>query len=235
VADEEREPRTSEELPPELEESQRERERRIAELKRKLDQGERFEKIERSENLKRWGKTAVIVGVAILLLAGAIAGINKLSELTASDCPAHDHATFRLFINGTQISFQDQRWDMAGVGRPGKMPMKAHLHQPNDYLMHLEGGCTSVRQWFGYLDVDLKQDSITLDNIQHDGSTYRNNDTMMLRFYLWEPSTGNWTEKPDILGYQMRDKQRLLVTYGVDDPVMLAQQQAAVPPVPANA
>ncbi|MHB1260193.1 MAG: hypothetical protein ACYC2H_00610 [Thermoplasmatota archaeon] len=165
-------------------------------------------------------KAALPVG--LVLLVSSIAFGFYWTATHKPDCPGHWHATYQVFDEGEQLSFQHSRFDMRS------MSMRTHIHQPKDYLMHLEAGCADVSEFFDDMGMDLKRSSFELDKELHDGKTLANEGNLTLRFFV-ASSNGTWQERPDLPSYQPRDGDRFLITYGNYTPEEIARQQAAVP------
>lgn len=190
----------------------------------------------RRELPARAAKTAAVGLAVALVLAGGAWAVPKLLGSGSDDCLWHEHATFRVFVNGEELRFQHSSFEMQRRGTPGLLPMKSHLHQPNDSLVHLEGACASVATFFEYMGMDLDRDSLRLDTIVHNGSAYASGPDGKLQFFLFEPASagateGAWRERPDAPSLQLRQDQRLLVTFGNLTAENIATQQGTVPPV----
>lgn len=163
-----------------------------------------------------------IVPLAVLLVGSGVAYGFYYTSTHAPECPGHWHATYQVFDNGTALDFQHPRFDMRS------MSMRTHIHQPKDYLMHLEGGCANVSEFFQDMGMRLRQTSFRLDEQLHEGMTLANEGNMTLHFYV-APSNGTWQEVPDLPSYQPRDGDRILISYGNPSTDEIARQQATVP------
>lgn len=163
-----------------------------------------------------------ILPVAILVLTSGVAFGFYWTATHAPDCPGHWHATYKVYDNGTELSFQHSRFDMRS------MSMRTHIHQPKDYLMHLEGGCASVSEFFDAMGMDFRRSSFELDKELHDGMTLANEGNLTLQFYV-QNGNSTWQERPDLPSYQPHDGDRILISYGNPTPDEIARQQASVP------
>jgi hypothetical protein len=207
----------------------REREERMRRLKSQLDRADAAQRMEKRERITSSAKlVALSVGV-LLVLAGGVWGVNQLAGLVPDNaCKFHEHATFRVFDRGQELGFQHPRFDMR------HMAMRAHLHQPNDYQIHLEGGCADVAEFFGLMGMEIRPGHLRLDQELHGGGALADDGNDTLRFYLYHEVEGNWTwqEYDGLLGHQLRDRQRMLITYGNLTDEEVAYQQSRVPAVP---
>lgn len=205
-----------------------ERGKRMAELRGRLDQADAWEKAERRDRISTGFKLVAYGAAALVVLAGGVWAVSQLASLTPDNpCGFHEHASFRVADGGQLLSFQHPRFDMRN------MAMRAHLHQPNDNQVHLEGRCASVSEFFGLMGMTLKPDYLKLDGELHGGRILRSDGNHTLGFYLYHDVAGNWTWEPyaDLPGHQLRDKQRMLVAYGNYTDEQLTDLQARVPAV----
>ncbi len=176
---------------------------------------------QRAGRTGRLARKAIIPAVVLLAGSGIAFGFYWTAT-HAPDCPGHWHATYQVFDEGEQLSFQHPRFDMRS------MSMRTHIHQPKDYLMHLEAGCADVSEFFDDMGMDLRQTSFELDEELHEGQKLQNEGNLTLRFFM-APSNGTWQEMPGLPSYQPRDGDRFLITYGNLLPEEIARQQQAVP------
>ena len=206
----------------ELERRIQEREAKMQKMRTQLGRADSFQKRERRDRVFTRVKLAAVGVAAIIVLSGGVWGASKLASLGPEKCNFHEHASFRVFDEGQQLSFQHPRFDMRN------MAMKAHMHQPNDYQVHLEGGCANVKTFFSLMGMSLKPGYLKLDTELHVGKVLRDEGNLTLRFFLMTPD-GNWTEKPDLPNHQLRDQQRALITYGNLTFEEIARQRGLVP------
>ncbi|MBW3583683.1 MAG: hypothetical protein KY455_11345 [Euryarchaeota archaeon] len=214
--------------PDEIERRIREREAKVERLRQSMEKEARVKRLERKETVARSAKTTAFVLAGLLVFAGAAWGYFKATDmLEESGCSFHEHATFQIVDQGEVLRFQHSRFDMK------HMEMRAHLHQPDDSKVHLEGGCATVQEFFGIMDMKIRPGHLQLDTVLHDDKVLKDEGNLTLRFFLYHEVGGNWTweEYPKLLGHQLRDGQRMLVTYGDYTDEEIARYQAGVPPV----
>lgn len=164
------------------------------------------------------------IPAAVILGVGLVAGMPYVQEnyLLDKGCPGHWHASFRVYEDGEPLSFQHQRFDMRYMGMAG------HLHQSNDWKMHLEGGCLTVSGFFDNMGMDLARDSFELDKELHGGRVLETEGNQTLGFFLGL-ANATWIEKPDLPSYQPKDGERILITYGTWTTEELKSWQERVP------
>lgn len=126
-------------------------------------------------------------------------------------------------MRGKDLNWTHPKFD---IQPRGVFPLKAHLHQPNDWKLHVEVECTTMTQFFGYMGVQLHAGHLKLDTIHHEGETYADAGAEKLRFFLQDQ--GVWGERPDLPSVQARDGQRMLITYGASDAAEIEAQKARV-------
>lgn len=184
----------------------------------------------------RLARKAFVPGLILLLLAAVATGFYFTSK-GQGECPGHWHATFDVRVqqddNTTkQISFRDPEFDLSS----GKTPFRAHMHQgdgKNQWHFEQGGQCVGVEEAFDYIDVELSTKSITFDGVHErlgQAGTYEEDGDRVLRAFVESPA-GEWREKSikSILDYQLKDGEKLLVTYGAFTDAQVQQFQDAVP------
>lgn len=197
-------------------------------LQSRLERAEKFDRRERRDRTVRAAKLSALAVGAIIVLSGAVWGFTALADvLRGPECEQigfHEHTTFYVFDEGERLRFVGERFDL------DPMPMRAHLHQPNDYMLHLEGDCATMREAFAFMGMDLQKGRLRLDQETHGGKVLEDNATHTLRFFLYSPEGEAWSEFPELPGHQGRQGERILITYGDLTDEEIAGQQAQVPP-----
>jgi hypothetical protein len=185
-------------------------------------------------------RKAVVPAIVILVLAGVATGFWWTATHTP-DCPTHWHATFGVFVpsasNASQpeeVNFRSPFYDISG----GQMPERAHMHQSDGYnQMHFEqaGTCVGVQEWMRYVGIKLTSDSITLEGHHADlGQTGTWKDSGAQTLHVWIESNvgGTWTWQEhsvkSILGYQLKDGEKILVYYGSFSDAQVQQMKASI-------
>lgn len=165
-----------------------------------------------------------LVPVVIVLLWGSAVSYTVASSGKEAECPGHWMAVFQVTLNDQVGSFSEVTRPTAGVESHG-----------GDQVVHFEGPvvrCTGLQDTLAAFGVDLGRDSIQVEP-GHNLPTERfaSNATHELRTYL-QPWAGAWERRDvaDMLDYQLKEGERVLVTYtalnaSVDD------DQARTPPI----
>ncbi|MEK6976045.1 MAG: hypothetical protein AABY18_06855 [Candidatus Thermoplasmatota archaeon] len=182
----------------------------------------------------RMARKAIVPGIIILVIAAIVAGFYFTAK-NQGECPDHWHATFDVYVqddNGTaqRISFRHPDFDLSR-----NTPMRSHMHQRDGKnQFHFEQGaqCVGVEEAFGYVDVELNANSMTLQGahaaLGQEG-TYREEGNKTLEAYVQSPS-GEWRHPSvkSILDYQLKDGESILILYGNYTDEQVAQFQAAM-------
>lgn len=149
------------------------------------------------------------VPLVILLLWGGAISYTVASDGGEPPCPGH-------WMNVFQVTINDQGGVFSRVTNPAAAP-GVELHGA-DNVFHFEPRverCTGLDDAFAALGVDLGRDAIQVEP-GHSVPTDRfsNNATHELRTYL-QPWQGAWERRDvsDMLGYQLKEGERVLVTY----------------------
>ncbi|MGH2625660.1 MAG: hypothetical protein ACRDHY_03290, partial [Anaerolineales bacterium] len=91
----------------ELEQRIREREERISTMKEKLGRADAFEESQRKDRIATSVKLSALAVGALLLLAGGVWAVGKMGDFVPdSACKFHEHATFRVFVDGQFLIYQ---------------------------------------------------------------------------------------------------------------------------------
>jgi|SRR3989344_1463116 len=112
---------------------------------------------------------------------------------------AHIHADLAVYINGTQLSFNDNRY-FAGDLRD----KYAHLLSPYDSLIHIRATGITIGYFMKSIDIPFNSTCITDKN----GERLCNDDTNTLKFYV------KGEENPAYDKYIIKDQDKILISYG---------------------
>lgn len=164
----------------------------------------------------------ILVSLVFFLLGGMtlffyVKGI--LATLPEPDY--HEHADIALFLNGEMFDFSKPEFmsnkpcsldEAKGIipvayAHGGDLEDSVHLHDLDGAVVHLHRPNISVHDFFESLKMDF-EDTIFID---HEGNQYRNNEESNFRFFV------NNNEEPSIMNRELRDLDRVLITYGPRD------------------
>ena len=166
------------------------------------------------------------LGLAFVLASGGLA----YAVTQAEQPPVHWHAGFAIFVHGEQLAFLDPAFDVSERG-----VFRGHVHvadQPPG-LLHLEGvegdRFPLAQALRDALSVNLTDDEIVLDDLAHANATYRNQGPDRLQLFVARDAGATWEPVWPIAGYQLKNRDRALLTFGSPTPAELEAQTAAVP------
>lgn len=160
------------------------------------------------------------------LLLGALL-ILGARLVTYTPNRVHYHANFAVYINGTREEFKSPHYyqEVAicskdqGITTP---EARAHLHDNDNSVIHVHDHAVTWGQFFNNIGWLVGSDFVVTDG----GITYREADTNKLHIYI---NNQDYTGLTSIANRVIKDKDRLLVSYGNLDDATLVKEAAAVP------
>lgn len=147
-----------------------------------------------------------VAGVGLLMVliaAGAYAsgpGFNLKTGFFEKD--QHVHADMKVFIQGQAVNFSEARFQSTSQRA---LTEYIHFHDGNGNVVHLHASGVPLSYLFGTFGGKLSSSCI---QVASGDPTYCTDGQNSLRFYV----NGNWN--PDPAGYQLRDLDQLLISYG---------------------
>lgn len=195
----------------------------------------------------RMARKAAVPAFVVILLAGVVAGF-WYTNTHQPDCPTHWHGTWAVYVpSGSdprtpqEINFRTPYYDISNG-----MPERAHMHQSDGYnQMHFEqaGTCVPVQEWMKYVQIRLSPSSVEAYGHHAEmgqGSTWKASGNQTV--HAWVEScvgdkgpdckngTWTWQERSvkSVLGYQMKDGEKLLVYVGDFTPQQVQQMEASI-------
>ncbi|MFA5943083.1 MAG: hypothetical protein WC876_01310 [Candidatus Thermoplasmatota archaeon] len=167
-----------------------------------------------------------MIPAIVILILGAIAlGLNFKSTGT-EDCPGHWHAAFAIFVNDARLNYSEPEQHPVAYGAAGH---DHHLHG-DDGIYHFHPPverCIPVRAMLERLDVGIDGDSLLVGSTHGPlAGTY--NATADATLQIWhQPYGGAWeiAAWPKIKELQLGDGDRILFTYGDQNPATLEAQK----------
>ncbi len=155
--------------------------------------------------------------VWVALLGGLIGGfllIGLVRYMTLAQ-PTHYHADFAVFIDGQRQEFKGPQYyqEIAACDEHASPLGRVHLHDQNNHLVHVHADVVTWSDLFTNLGWSLS------NSMLYDGKTaYVDGQDSHLHFML------NGKEVRSIADEIIGDRDRLLVSYGVDEPAALTSQ-----------
>lgn len=199
----------------------------------------------------------LLVTWAIVLLGVGGAGVLIAKNADFSPkCPGHWHSTFGIFVPGQngqpeQIDFASPRSARNPanayyqLGDDPKMGLSLHMHQsgaeqgdaslgPAQLHYETNGQCVGLADALEKLDVALGPTGLATSGGhaqvgQANSWTANGNQTLT----AWiQHTNGEWQERPveEVLDYQMKDGESVLIAFGNYTTAQVAGMQAAIPP-----
>jgi predicted lactoylglutathione lyase len=166
----------------------------------------------------------------LLLLTGTVLGaLGMLVVRFVTYMPAmvHYHANFAVYLNGKRDDFKSPQYyqsvsicsSESGITTPEQ---RAHMHENVNSVIHVHDKATTYGQFFENLGWEIGPDFVETD----DGTMYRTNDTAALHIII---NGQDYTGLGSISNMVIKDKSRLLVSYGALSQATIDQEYKTVP------
>lgn len=175
------------------------------------------------ERLSSLKKPCVYVALGLLIGASLVLGIRFA---TYAPEHVHYHANFSVYINGEREEFKDPKYYqevaicMAGQGIT--VPeARAHIHDNDNTSIHIHDHAVTWNQLFNNLGWNIGSDYIVTDA----GTVYKENASDKLHIYI---NNQDYTGLTNLTNTVIKDKDRLLISYGNLDDVTLLQEAKTV-------
>lgn len=154
----------------------------------------------------------------VAALVGAVVGIGLFGLVRfiwLPDGSVHYHANFAVIINGQREQFKGSQYyqEIASCDARAAPQSRAHLHNNNNHVVHVHDSLVTWSDLFTNLGWSLG-DTLISDGMH----TYEDGKGGKLNFIL------NGQPTRSIADEVIRDKDRLLVSFGNDDSTALGQQ-----------
>jgi hypothetical protein len=170
-------------------------------------------------------KSRWFIGIGCLLIGAAI--ILGIRFFTYKVPAIHYHANFALYINGQQEEFKGMQYytevNACMINNTVKQPSeRVHMHDNVNNVVHVEDNSVTWGQFFTNLGWTLGPTFIA----SPDGTIYSENGNNKLNLVL------NGQDYTDFGGLQnniIKDKDKLLVSFGDESTSTLNQQYSAIP------
>jgi hypothetical protein len=125
---------------------------------------------------------------------------------------AHEHADFKVYINGVHYNFSQAKYMTPDIGGGEQNcgandTALAHLHDMDGDVVHKHATGVTWAYFFSTLNITMSENCIVFD----DGSSYCNYGSAKWRYVL------NGKEYWSIAGLEIHDLDRALFTYNATD------------------
>lgn len=159
-----------------------------------------------------------------LIGATTILGIRFVTYTVPA---VHYHANFALYINGQQEQFKSSKYytevSACAINHSVKQPTeRAHMHENVNNVVHVEDNSVTWGQFFTNLGWTLGPTFIATP----DGKIYSENANKKLNLFL---DGQDYTGFGGLQNNIIKDKDRLLISFGAESATTLNQQFSAIP------
>ncbi len=170
------------------------------------------------------------LSLLLALLAGlliGILGVLCIRFVTYRPEHTHYHANFAVYLNGTRNQFKGSQYyqsvAVCSAGRGITIPeQRAHMHDNINSAIHIHDHATTWGQFFENLGWSIGPNYIQTDN----GTQYTEAADAKLHVII---NGQDYTDLMSIANTVIKDKDRLLVSYGTIDNAALKQEYSSVP------
>lgn len=170
-----------------------------------------------------------------MLLAGGVAGVLGMLVVrfvTYMPATVHYHANFAVYLNGKRDEFKSPQYyqsvsicsSESGITTPEQ---RAHMHDNINSVIHVHDKATTYGQFFENIGWEIGPDFVKTD----DGTLYRSSDTEALHIII---NGQDYTGLGSISNMVIKDKSRLLVSYGALSQATIDQEYKTVPNTAAH-
>ncbi|MBC7707747.1 hypothetical protein H7Y63_00810 [Polaromonas sp.] len=165
----------------------------------------------------------------VALLSGLLLGtfvVLGIRFATYAPEHTHYHANFAVYINGQREAFKDPKYyqevAICSSGRGITVPeARAHLHDADNSAIHVHDHAVTWGQFFNNIGWNIGSDFIQ----NADGTIYRADDANKLHIFI---NNQDYTDLTNLSNTVIKDKDRLLVSYGSQDDATLLKEAKAV-------
>lgn len=165
---------------------------------------------------------------AFNLIIGIILGaltVLLIRFATYNPPGTHYHANFAVFIHGQREQFKGVRYyteaQMCAEEDEKTPPVRAHMHDNINNVVHIEDQAVTWGHFFANIGWTLGPDFIA----DASGNIYTTNDSDKLNLIL---NGQNYTGLGGLNNSVIKDKDRLLISYGPSDQNVLNQELKSV-------
>lgn len=166
------------------------------------------------------------LGLAFVLASGGLAYAITQGERL----PVHIHAGFALFVDGDHLAFLDPAFDVRERGI-----IRGHVHVADNPpgILHLEGRSGDdfplAQALRDAVSVNITDDAMVLDEIAHHNRSLTSQGDARLQLFVAHDAGATWEPVWPIASYHVKNRDRVLLTFGAPTDEELQAQLAAVP------
>ena len=171
-------------------------------------------------NVKIPIKTLLVTGGVLL----GVAGLLAFRFATYQKPYVHYHANFAVYINGQREDFKNPIYYSEGGCTAENVTtpvMRAHMHENVNDVVHVEDHAVTWGNFFENLWWSVGSDFIQ----KSDGTMYKADDTNKLHVYI---NGDDYTDFGSIASREIKDKDRVLISFGSEDKQALEKQYQSV-------
>jgi hypothetical protein len=177
------------------------------------------------EKLRRVLKSSWALFVIGLLLGALV--ILAIRFVTYKPVQVHYHANFAVYINSQREEFKGPQFyqEVAACSSTNDIHLpqqRAHMHDNINSVVHVHDHAATWGQFFENFDWYVGPDFIETDN----GTKYIEDDSHKLNVVL---NGQDYTGLQAITNMVIKDRDRLLISYGPSDKATIDEQYKSVP------
>lgn len=140
----------------------------------------------------------------------------------------HIHADFKMYINNQAVNFSQHQYQIEFSEN-----RYVHMEGGDGNVIHVHATGITLNDWLASINIYLNSTCLTMD----DGTNYCNSPATHLRMYVEHCSPfgttnttcSGWQQvSPVTADYTIQDLDKILISYGSDNPSSLAAQQNSV-------
>lgn len=141
----------------------------------------------------------------------------------------HIHADFKLYINNQAVNFTQSKYQLDY----GSSDQYVHMEGGDGNIIHVHATGIILNDWLNSINIYINSTCLTMD----DGTNYCNSPTTHLRMYVGHCSPigttnttcSSWQQvSPVAADYTIQDLDKILISYGSDNPSSISAQQNSV-------
>ncbi len=178
-----------------------------------------------TSKIDRWYQSRwLLLGIGVLL---GVIGLLVIRFATYTVAHTHYHSNFAVYLSGKRYEFNGPQYyqsvAICSAGHGITIPQqRAHMHDNMNSVIHVHDHATTYGQFFENLGWYIGPDFLETDN----GTMYRENGADKLHIII---DGQDYTDLGAITNMVIKDKSRLLVSFGDISDSTLAQEYKTVP------